>query len=405
MQWFHDLNIRPKLLLSFGLMIALSVILGGVGFFSLKSVDEGLDVVVNRELPGAVAAVGFQNSMHTVQRDVRTGILLDGSSAAWQESFRSAMTRAQEELAIVGRAMVSDEGIALHAESETLFAQWRVLNEEVFDLAARNQDEAALELLLSPELASLSTRLDEIGYQMAEWKTAYAADMGAQGLATSQRASLLVIVVLGAAVLLGLGIAWWLSGLMSRQVSACAERAESLRAICITGLEGGITAMSKGDLTQDVIPKTQPLPIIGQDEIGKLSETVNGMIDQVKGAIASYDVCRDSIRAMVDDSASLAQAAVDGRLQTRADASRHQGDYRKIVEGVNNTLDAVIHPIDEAAAALDRVAQRDFTVQVVGDYRGDHAKIKNSLNTAVSEVRSALQTLGQSAHALAASSE
>ena len=405
MQWFHDLKIRPKLLLSFGMMIALSVILGGVGFFSLKSVDEGLDVVVNREMPGAVAAVGFQNYFHTVQRDIRTGILLDGSASAWQESFRSSLDAAREQLAIVGGAMVSDEGIAMHAESEVLYAQWRAINESLFELASRNEDEAALELLMSPELASISGQLDQMAYQMVEWKTDYAAGVGAEGLATSQQASLMVLVVLGASVLLGLGIAWWLSGLMATQIRECGERAESLRSVCINGLEGGITAMSRGDLTQDVIPKTQPLQVLGKDELGQLAETVNGMINQVKAAIVSYDTCRDQIRAMVEDSAGLAQAAVDGRLSTRADASRHHGDFQKIVQGVNDTLDAVLDPIDEAAAALDRVAQRDFTVQVVGDYRGDHAKIKNSLNTAVSEVRSALQTLGQSAHALAASSE
>ncbi|TVR66780.1 MAG: HAMP domain-containing protein [Gemmatimonadales bacterium] len=405
MQWFHDLKIRPKLLLSFGLMIALAVILGGVGLFSLKSVDEGLDVVVNRELPGAVAAVGFQNYVHTVQRDVRTGILLDGSDTAWQESFRTSMDQAQRELAIVGGAMVSDEGIAMHANSETLFAQWRVLNEQIFDLAARTQGEAALELLLSPELAAIAGDLDQMAYQMAEWKTTYAAGVGADGLATSQRASLMVVVVLGFAVLLGLGLAWWLSGLMATQIRECGERAESLRAVCITGLEGGITALSRGDLTQDVIPKTQPLQILGKDELGQLAGTVNGMITQVKQAITSYDTCRVQIQAMVDDSAGLAEAAVEGRLSTRADAARHHGDFQRIVQGINDTLDAVLDPIDEAAAALDRVAQRDFTVQVTGDYRGDHAKIKDSLNTAVSEVRSALQTLAQSAHALAASSE
>jgi methyl-accepting chemotaxis protein len=38
----------------------------------------------------------------------------------------------------------------------------------------------------------------------------------------------------------------------------------------------------------------------------------------------------------------LTKAAVEGKLATRADAAKHQGDFRKIVEGVNQTLDAVI---------------------------------------------------------------
>ena len=45
----------------------------------------------------------------------------------------------------------------------------------------------------------------------------------------------------------------------------------------------------------------------------------------------------------------LSQAAVEGKLSTRADASKHEGDFRKIVEGVNDTLDAVIGPLNVAA--------------------------------------------------------
>ena len=44
------------------------------------------------------------------------------------------------------------------------------------------------------------------------------------------------------------------------------------------------------------------------------------------------------------DADALVEAAVAGRLSTRADASKHQGDFRKIVEGVNQTLDAVLAP-------------------------------------------------------------
>lgn len=44
----------------------------------------------------------------------------------------------------------------------------------------------------------------------------------------------------------------------------------------------------------------------------------------------------------------LAKAAIEGRLGTRADTSKHQGDFRKIVEGVNGTLDSVILPVKEA---------------------------------------------------------
>ena len=49
---------------------------------------------------------------------------------------------------------------------------------------------------------------------------------------------------------------------------------------------------------------------------------------------------------IVRDTDLLTTASLEGKLATRADAAEHQGDFRKIVEGVNNTLDAVIGPLN-----------------------------------------------------------
>ncbi|MCQ8182960.1 PAS domain S-box protein, partial [Methylomonas sp. SURF-1] len=46
-----------------------------------------------------------------------------------------------------------------------------------------------------------------------------------------------------------------------------------------------------------------------------------------------------SVQALIADAGMLVQAAVEGKLSTRADANKHQGDFRAIVQGVNNTLD------------------------------------------------------------------
>ncbi len=93
--------------------------------------------------------------------------------------------------------------------------------------------------------------------------------------------------------------------------------------------------------------------------------------------------CIDAIKALIADADALNKAAVDGRLTTRADVTKHQGDFRKIVEGVNQTLDSVINPVNDAAAILDKLAANDLTARVTADYKGDHAKIKNSLNKAI----------------------
>lgn len=44
-----------------------------------------------------------------------------------------------------------------------------------------------------------------------------------------------------------------------------------------------------------------------------------------------------AIQRVIEDATKLSQAAVEGKLATRADATKHQGDFRRIIEGVNST--------------------------------------------------------------------
>jgi methyl-accepting chemotaxis protein len=111
---------------------------------------------------------------------------------------------------------------------------------------------------------------------------------------------------------------------------------------------------------------------------------------------SNLNTCVVAVNALVVDARLLSEAAVAGRLETRADASRHQGDFQKVVQGVNQTLDAVLEPINEAARVLAQVAAKDLTVRVQGAYSGDLARIKESLNTAVDNLDSGLTQVGLS---------
>jgi methyl-accepting chemotaxis protein len=93
-----------------------------------------------------------------------------------------------------------------------------------------------------------------------------------------------------------------------------------------------------------------------------------------------------SLKALISDAALLSKAAVEGELSTRADASRHHGDYRKIIEGVNQTLDAVIEPLQIAATYVDKISKGNMPEKIVADYNGDFNILKNNLNICVDAV-------------------
>jgi methyl-accepting chemotaxis protein len=114
---------------------------------------------------------------------------------------------------------------------------------------------------------------------------------------------------------------------------------------------------------------------------------------------------RANLKALISDFDHLAKAAVEGHLSTRGDVAKHQGDFRKIVQGVNDTLNAVVEPLNEIGQVLDGLAAGDLTRTVNKDYAGDFQKLKNSVNTMAIQVRQAMQQIGRSTSALVSSAE
>ena len=152
---------------------------------------------------------------------------------------------------------------------------------------------------------------------------------------------------------------------------------------------------------------------------------------------------RRNLRALAGDAATLAQAAVEGRLDVRADASRQPGGFRTIVQGVNDAIDALVAPMREVAAVLDRLAAgdlaaraepgrhqhesrrllegvngtlaallaptqeatevlgrlaaRDLRARMTGAYEGGHARMKQALNASAEALDEALSQVARAA--------
>jgi methyl-accepting chemotaxis protein len=98
---------------------------------------------------------------------------------------------------------------------------------------------------------------------------------------------------------------------------------------------------------------------------------------------ASLSSVKEAIHNLIADANMLATAAVEGRLETRADASKHEGDFRKVVEGVNCTLDALIGPLNVAAGYIEQIAKGEIPEKITADYNGDFNQIKDDINNCI----------------------
>jgi len=147
------------------------------------------------------------------------------------------------------------------------------------------------------------------------------------------------------------------------------------------------------------------------EHLEKLSRGINGeQITRVYGGelkrlAESFNKLFKTIDDLVADSTLLVQAGTEGKLKTRADADKHMGDFRKIVQGFNSTLDAVVGPMQDVGTVLTKLAGGDFTAKVTNKYAGEYEVLADAVNTLSTSVRSALEQIGSNVSALTSSAE
>jgi methyl-accepting chemotaxis protein len=106
-----------------------------------------------------------------------------------------------------------------------------------------------------------------------------------------------------------------------------------------------------------------------------------------------------SIRDLVDEINSLTQAGVEGNLSARGNPDRFKGAFAQVIVGVNNTLDAVIGPLNIAAEYVGRISKGDIPPKITDEFCGDFNGIKNNLNRCIDELNGLVDDLNVLIHA------
>ncbi len=120
---------------------------------------------------------------------------------------------------------------------------------------------------------------------------------------------------------------------------------------------------------------------VSQGELGELEEYKKiGRRSEGDELIPSLIEMMKNLQALTDDINAQANAAAEGKLDTRADAGKHRGEYRRIVEGFNGTLDAILLPIQEEIHVLRQIRGCNLRDRVEVACKGDHEKLKGAVN-------------------------
>ncbi|HQU85483.1 MAG TPA: methyl-accepting chemotaxis protein [Pyrinomonadaceae bacterium] len=113
----------------------------------------------------------------------------------------------------------------------------------------------------------------------------------------------------------------------------------------------------------------------------------------------------ETLQEMIGETVQLTKGALAGDLSCRGHAEKFEGGYRELIENINHTLDSIEKPVNEAGEVLERVANKDLTAEMKGEYKGDFAKIKISVNQAAANLEEGFRYVALSAKQVADAAE
>ena len=107
------------------------------------------------------------------------------------------------------------------------------------------------------------------------------------------------------------------------------------------------------------------------------------------------EALRKNLKDVDHEIQTLSHAAIKGELSVRVSHEKFKGDWKKLLTGLNNVMDAIITPINEASGVLSAMAEGDLSLTVTGDYEGDFILIKKSINSMQAAVSSYISEISE----------
>ena len=391
MKWFYDLRIGTKLIASFVLVAVIAGVVGYFGYTGIATIAGHQDEMYGDCLV-SIRDLGYANAALLVARgDVRN--LFMSKTQADREKYaniiKTESKKVDDLIAKYGQSKLLPEETEQLALFQKHWKAYSDVRDRALDMALNGQAEKGLVLIDGPARNELTTSRKALR-ALIDLNAGVADDLDkrtdAQVSSSTTALFVAVGIAMAAAIVLGLFIAR-IIGIPVKKIAAAAEK------------------MSTGDVNVDMAMKET------KDEIGVMARSFSTMVANIKDHAesahqissgnltievkprseqdvlgTSLKLAVTSLRGLVAEAGMLSKAAVEGKLATRGNAEKFQGGYREIVQGVNNTLDAVIGPLNVAAEYVDRIAKGDIPAKITDNYNGDFNEIKNNLNQAIGAV-------------------
>ncbi|RMO77459.1 Methyl-accepting chemotaxis protein [Pseudomonas syringae pv. maculicola] len=354
MKWFYDLKISTKLITSFLVVLLLTAAMGVFAIIQLGQVNQAAQDIKENWMPSMRAASGMRFYAANYRLKENRHIAADAAPEKAQMEQEAAEARSQFEtrLATYDKLIISDQDRQMFSAVSASWSAYLKVSTNLFELSRQGQESEARALLRGES----KLHFDEVTSQlqkMVELNDAGATAAGDKGSQLYETARISIIVVLIAALLVGLGLALFIARIISRPLKEAATAAEQLA-------EGNLNAyIGHGS----------------KDETGMVLNAMRNMVGKLAHIIGEVRNAADNLASASEEVSATAQSMSQATSEQAASVEETSASVEQMSASINqNTENAKVtdgmaskaakeatdggESVQQTVVAMKKIAQR-----------------------------------------------
>ena len=345
----HNLRIGQRLAIGFGIVIGLLVLLAGLSYGRMASLNAEMDTLIKLRYANTVGANAIKSDVNEATRGMLSVLVMADPEQIGKELENAARKSASASAAVTRLVQGTREAEGLKILESIAQIQSKFLPaQDAFGklVLAERKDEAMVKFMFSlrPQQAKYFEQLDQyIAYQNAAMTEA-----GEAAAALTRRTQVLILALAFVAAAISLGVAFLATRSITRPLNQVVDIARRV---------------ADGDLSSEIRADTR-------DETGQMMQALRHMNSSLVRIVAEV---RAGTEAMTAASDAIASGNLDlsSRTEQQAAALGHTaGSMRELTDTVQQNADNARQANQLAARASDVAEQGGTVVARVIDTMG-----------------------------------
>ena len=400
MSWFLNLKINKKLILSFVLVSLITGIMGVYAIISLQSMEESSAESYEHMTVPISQMAEISTEFEKVRVDIRNVIFV--KSLNEMEVYTKQIEESKQKISDLSdkfnSTIISEQMRNEFNNFKSSRNEYAEEVDKIIALAKENKDEEAFAMLSEGGSAYKAAKLEEESimkiFQLKVQDAKARHDQSAKNSSTTITITIIAIIfTIGMSILIGLVISNLITKPLKKALNMIQEMSRGhFKERLDINMDDEVGQMAKAmnifadDLQNNVIK--------AMDNISKGNMSIDIVLKDEKDEISpALKKMVQNIKSLVIDINKISMAAIDGNLELRADAAKHSGDFKKIVDGINELMEAMVTPIKDVIRGMIQIAEGNLRVSISENYKGEFGVLAKSVNTTINSLDSVLTEL------------